>query len=135
MRAEGFPAEVALEGLLAGVGAKVHVEIGFLGEGVLAESTHVRPFVPGKTGSAVREDGGVPSKPKLVPAWRATPPPSPPPPPRHLCFALTCICKPFRLDARWPHSSQTNSFSPRCLKASCRFSSVRERKHLEQEEH
>lgn len=53
----------------------------------------------------------------------------------YLCLALMCICRPLRLEALCPHSSQTNSFSPRCLKASCRRSSVRDRKHLEQVEH
>ena len=53
----------------------------------------------------------------------------------HLCLALMCICKPFRLDARCPHSSHTNSFSPRCLNASCNCSSVRDRKHLAQVGH
>lgn len=53
----------------------------------------------------------------------------------YLCLALMCICKPLRLEALCPHSSQTNSFSPRCLNASCRRSSVRDRKHLEQVEH
>lgn len=46
-----------------------------------------------------------------------------------------CIWRPLRLEALCPHSSHTNSFSPRCLKASCRRSSVRDRKHLEQVEH
>lgn len=53
----------------------------------------------------------------------------------YLCLALMCICRPLRLEALCPHSSHTNSFSPRCLKASCRRSSVRDRKHLEQVEH
>lgn len=53
----------------------------------------------------------------------------------YLCLALMCICKPLRLEALCPHSSQTNSFSPRCLNASCKRSSVRDRKHLEQVEH
>lgn len=53
----------------------------------------------------------------------------------YLCLALMCICRPLRLEALCPHSSQTNSFSPRCLKASCRRSSVRDRKHLAQVEH
>lgn len=53
----------------------------------------------------------------------------------HLCLALVCICRPFRLEARCPHSSHTNSFSPRCLKASCSCSSVRDRKHLAQVGH
>lgn len=43
---EGLATEVALEGLLAGVGAQVHVEVGFLGEGVVAELTDVGPLVP-----------------------------------------------------------------------------------------
>lgn len=49
---------------------------------------------------------------------------------KHLWIALMCICRPFRLDARWPHSSQTNGFSPRCLAASCTRSSVRVKKVL-----
>lgn len=49
---------------------------------------------------------------------------------KHLWMALMCICRPFRLDARWPHSSQTNGFSPRCLAAWCTRSSVRVRKAL-----
>lgn len=53
----------------------------------------------------------------------------------HLCLALMCICRPLRLEARCPHSSHTNSFSPRCLKASCSCSSVRDRKHLAQVGH
>lgn len=53
----------------------------------------------------------------------------------HLCLALMCICRPFRLEALCPHSSHTNSFSPRCLKASCSCSSVRDRKHLAQVGH
>lgn len=53
----------------------------------------------------------------------------------YLCLALMCIWRPLRLEALCPHSSHTNSFSPRCLKASCRRSSVRDRKHLEQVEH
>lgn len=53
----------------------------------------------------------------------------------HLCLALMCSCRPFRLEARCPHSSHTNSFSPRCLKASCSCSSVRDRKHLAQVGH
>lgn len=53
----------------------------------------------------------------------------------HLCLALMCICRPFRLEARCPHSSHTNSFSPRCLKASWSCSSVRVRKHLSQVGH
>lgn len=43
---EGLAAEVALEGFLARVRAQVHVEVGFLREGVVAELTHVRPLVP-----------------------------------------------------------------------------------------
>lgn len=46
-----------------------------------------------------------------------------------------CICSPLRLEARCPHSSHTKSFSPRCLKASCSCSSVRDRKHLAQVGH
>lgn len=53
----------------------------------------------------------------------------------HLCLALMCICRPLRLEARCPHSSHTNSFSPRCLNASCSCSSVRDRKHLAQVGH
>lgn len=53
----------------------------------------------------------------------------------HLCLALMCICSPLRLEARCPHSSHTNSFSPRCLKASCSWSSVLDRKHLAQVGH
>lgn len=53
----------------------------------------------------------------------------------YLCLALMCICRPFRLEARCPHSSHTNSFSPRCLKASWSCSSVRVRKHLSQVGH
>jgi hypothetical protein len=44
--AEGLATEVALERLLARVCAQVHVEIGFLGEGMTAELTHVRPLIP-----------------------------------------------------------------------------------------
>lgn len=43
---EGLATEVALEGLLASVCAQVHVEVGFLCEGVVAELTHVRPLIP-----------------------------------------------------------------------------------------
>lgn len=52
--AEGLPAEVALEGLLACVRAQVHVEIGLLGEGVAAELTDVRPLVPVRVGDTDR---------------------------------------------------------------------------------
>lgn len=48
----------------------------------------------------------------------------------NLWMALMCICSPFRLDPRWPHSSHTNGFSPRCFDASCTCSSVRVRKVL-----
>lgn len=48
----------------------------------------------------------------------------------YLWMALMCICRPFRLDARCPHSSHTNGFSPRCFAASCTRSSVRVRKVL-----
>lgn len=44
--AEGLPTEVALERLLAGVCAQVHVEVGLLGEGMAAELTDIRPFIP-----------------------------------------------------------------------------------------
>lgn len=37
---------MALEGLLSSVRAQVHVEVGFLCEGVVAELTHVGPLVP-----------------------------------------------------------------------------------------
>lgn len=50
LRAEGFATEVALEGLLPGVGAQVHVEVGLLGEGVLAELTDIGALVPAETG-------------------------------------------------------------------------------------
>lgn len=43
---EGLAAEVALEGLLARVSAQVHVEVGFLGEGMVAELADVGPLVP-----------------------------------------------------------------------------------------
>lgn len=48
----------------------------------------------------------------------------------NLWTALMCICRPFRLEARWPHSSHTKGFSPRCLAASCTRSSVRLKKVL-----
>lgn len=133
LRAEGFPTEVALEGLLPSVSSKVHVKVGLLREGVVAELAHVGALVP--TG----ERKAIPQHPLPKLSWvsckgggstgarRA--------PRTHLCFALMCICKPLRLDALWPHSSQTNSFSPRCLNASWRRKSVRDRKHLEQAEH
>lgn len=43
---EGLAAEMALEGLLASVRAQVHVEVGFLREGVVAELTDIGPLVP-----------------------------------------------------------------------------------------
>lgn len=46
MCAECLAAEVALEGFLSSVGTEVHVEVGLLGEGVVAELTHVGPLVP-----------------------------------------------------------------------------------------
>ena len=52
LRPEGLAAEVALEGLLAGVRAQVHVEVGFLGEGVVAELANIGPLVPASRGNA-----------------------------------------------------------------------------------
>jgi len=52
LRPEGLAAEVALEGLLAGVRAQVHVEVGFLREGVVAELANVGPLVPAGRGNA-----------------------------------------------------------------------------------
>lgn len=52
--AEGLPTEVALERLLAGVCAQVHVEVGLLGEGMAAELTDIRPFIPGQMGTQSR---------------------------------------------------------------------------------
>ena len=51
LRPEGLAAEVALEGLLAGVRAQVHVEVGFLREGVVAELADVGPLVPAGGGN------------------------------------------------------------------------------------
>lgn len=51
LRPEGLAAEVALEGLLAGVRAQVHVEVGFLREGVVAELANVGPLVPAGSGN------------------------------------------------------------------------------------
>lgn len=45
LRPEGLAAEVALEGLLAGVRAQVHVEVGFLREGVVAELANIGPLI------------------------------------------------------------------------------------------
>lgn len=42
---ECLPTEVALERFLACVRAEVHVEVGFLGEGVMAELTHIGALV------------------------------------------------------------------------------------------
>lgn len=46
LRPEGLAAEVALERLLTGVRAQVHVEVGFLREGMVAELANVGPLVP-----------------------------------------------------------------------------------------
>lgn len=46
MGAECLAAEVALEGFLSGMGPKVHVQVGLLGEGMVAELTHIRPLIP-----------------------------------------------------------------------------------------
>lgn len=43
---EGLATEMALEGLLASVRAQVHVEVGFLCEGVVAKLTHIGPLIP-----------------------------------------------------------------------------------------
>lgn len=60
---EGLAAEVALEGLLAGVRAQVHVEVGFLREGVMAELTNVGALVPvGRGHTAEPSEAG--------PSWR-----------------------------------------------------------------
>lgn len=48
---EGLATEVALEGLLAGVRAQVHVEVGFLREGVVAELANIGPLVPAGRGN------------------------------------------------------------------------------------
>lgn len=57
---EGLAAEVALEGLLAGVRAQVHVEVGFLREGVVAELTNVGALVPAGRGHAAEPPRGRP---------------------------------------------------------------------------
>lgn len=46
---ESLPTEMALERFLARVRAEVHVEVGFLGEGVMAELTHIGALVSGRT--------------------------------------------------------------------------------------
>lgn len=49
---EGLAAEVALEGLLTGVGTQVHVEVCFLCEGMMAELTDIGTLVPESRGKA-----------------------------------------------------------------------------------
>lgn len=46
---ERLPTEVALERFLTRVRAEVHDEIGFLGEGMMAELTHIGALVSGST--------------------------------------------------------------------------------------
>lgn len=48
--AKGLSAEVTLEGFFSCVCAEVHVEVGFLGKGVVAELAHERTLVPEEKG-------------------------------------------------------------------------------------
>lgn len=116
---EGLPAEVTLVRPLAAVDAQVDVEVVLLGEGVAAQAAQEGTLVPGG-GEGQRTS--VWAEP-LAGSGRTRRR-------KHLWMALMCMCRPLRLDARWPHSSHTNGFSPRCLAASCTRSSVRVRKVL-----
>lgn len=114
---EGFPTQVTLVRLLSAVDPQVHVEVVLLGEGVATQAAHKRTLVPARVGLSYRLGR---HRAGLLTCQR----------PSHLWMALMCICRPFLLDARWPHSSHTNGFSPRCFAASWTRSSVRVRKVL-----
>lgn len=59
---------MALEGLLSSVCAQVHVEVGFLCEGVVAELTHIGPLVP-----VGREMSSSSMPPPTSPPWVSQP--------------------------------------------------------------
>lgn len=46
LSAESLATEVALEGFLPSMGPQVHIEVGLLGKGMMAELADVGPLVP-----------------------------------------------------------------------------------------